>query len=925
MRGPPGDVRILHVDDEPDFAEMTATFLERSDAQFTVETASSAADGLDRLTDTAFDCVVSDYDMPGRNGIEFLETVREEHPDLPFVLHTGKGSEEVASDAISAGVTDYLQKEGGTDQYTVLANRVRNAVEGYRSRQALAERQAELERKDRAMDAAPVGITIAGPSGDDNPLGYVNDRFTEVTGYSEKEALGSNCRFLQGERTSPEQVARMREAIDDEEPVTVELRNYRKDGTEFWNRVSIAPVPGNGSEVTNYVGFQQDVTEERERQEQLETVEEYRRDVYRITADIGMTPEEKIQRLVALGCEFLDLENGHIVEVDRGTAHHEVHFAAGSDLVEAGTVSDLSETFCRLTIEADDILAIANAPEDGYADDPAYETWRISCYVGAKLVVDDELFGTLCFADRDGNAALTGPEKAVVDLMARWISHALERKRARRERERVFDRMTDGVFALDSEWHLQYANDRGRDLLGTMLAEPKAREELAGTQIWDAIPGIEGTRFHEECREAMRTQQQVSFQSYYEPLDRWFDVRAYPDEAGLSVYFRDVTEERQRESRIEAHKRILQEIYDAIADTDHSFESRVDRLIGIGQRVTGTEYGSLSRVHGDEYTFEVVRAPEGTIQAGDVVDLHATHCERAIRTEETLVLSDIAAEAPELVEKTGNAEWDVSCYVGTPVTLAGEVYGTFCVYDTEPRREPFSEWEVAIVDIIGKWIGYELTRERTATRLREQNDRLERFASIVSHDLRNPLRVADGRLELARERHDSEHLDAIDRALSRMDGLIDDLLTVAREGERVREPEPVALGDLVETCWQNVATAEAELVVECDRTVQSDASRLQQVFENLIRNAIEHGGDDVTIAVGELDDGFYVEDDGARIPDADREDVFEAGYSTSAEGTGFGLAIVKRVVEAHGWSIRVSDSPERETRFEITGVEFTDE
>lgn len=252
---------VLHVDDEPDFADLTATFLEREQEQFTVETAPNASQGLDRLADTAFDCVISDYDMPGQNGIEFLETVREEYPDLPFILYTGAGSEEVASDAISAGVTDYLQKAIGSDQYTVLANRVRNAVRGNRSRQALAERKAELERKDRAMDAAPIGITISDPARDNNPLIYVNDRFTELTGYAEEEVLGSNCRFLQGEETRPEPVSRMREAIDDEEPVTVELRNYRKDGTEFWNRVSIAPVRGDDDEVVNYVGFQQDITE----------------------------------------------------------------------------------------------------------------------------------------------------------------------------------------------------------------------------------------------------------------------------------------------------------------------------------------------------------------------------------------------------------------------------------------------------------------------------------------------------------------------------------------------------------------------------------------------------------------------------------------------------------------------------------------
>jgi len=617
------------------------------------------------------------------------------------------------------------------------------------------------------------------------------------------------------------------------------------------------------------------------------------------------------------------LENGHVVKIDRQTGSHEIHYAAGSDLVKAGTVSDLSETFCRRAIEADDILAIANAPENGYADDPAYEKWGISRYVGAKLILDDELFGTLCFADRDGNTALSGPEKAVVNLMARWISQILERRQARQGREQIFDRMTDGVFALDSDWHLQYANDHGRELLGVMLDKPDARDELVGAHIWNAIPEIEENRFYEACQEAMQTQQQASFQSYYESLDRWFDVQVYPDELGLSVYFRDITEGRQRDDQIKAHKQTLQDIYDAVAATDQSIESRVDRLIEIGQRVTGAEYGVLSQVHGDEYVFDIVRAPEGTIQAGDVVDLDVMYCERAIHTEETLVLSDVAAEAPELMEKRANAEWGISCYVGTPVVVEGEVYGTFCFADSETRREPFSEWEVAVVDLMGKWIGYELARKRTETRLRGQNDRLDEFASIVSHDLRNPLRVANGHLELVRKQHDNEHLDAIDRALSRMQELIEDILTVAREGERVREPEPVDLGQTAESSWRNVVTDEAELVVECDPTIQADRSRLQQLLENLVRNAVEHGGTGVTITVGVLDDGFYLEDTGSGIPQEERDSVFEMGYSTSDHGTGFGLSIVKQVADTHGWDVCVTEGSDGGARFEITGIEST--
>ncbi|WP_276271947.1 response regulator [Haloarcula litorea] len=140
---PPGEsIRVLHVDDEPDFAEMSATFMERENDRIDVDTTTSPEKGLDYIRSDDIDCVVSDYDMPGLNGIEFLKQVRTHHPDLPFILFTGKGSEQVASEAISAGVTDYLQKGAGTEQYQLLTNRVLNAVEQYRSKQ----RAAALDR-----------------------------------------------------------------------------------------------------------------------------------------------------------------------------------------------------------------------------------------------------------------------------------------------------------------------------------------------------------------------------------------------------------------------------------------------------------------------------------------------------------------------------------------------------------------------------------------------------------------------------------------------------------------------------------------------------------------------------------------------------------------------------------------------------------
>ena len=213
-------------------------------------------------------------------------------------------------------------------------------------------------------------------------------------------------------------------------------------------------------------------------------------------------------------------------------------------------------------------------------------------------------------------------------------------------------------------------------------------------------------------------------------------------------------------------------------------------------------------------------------------------------------------------------------------------------------------------------------RERN---LERQNERLEQFSDVVSHDLRNPLNVASGRLELARGECDSEHLADVESAHERMEALISDLLTLAQQDQSPVELSSVRLGDLVEDCWGNVQTDDATLRPETDATIRADGSRLSRLFENLIRNGVEHVGSDVTVTVGDLDGGFYLEDDGPGIPPGDRGDVFKTGHTTSEQGTGFGLSIVKQIVESHGWEIRIAEGANGGARFEVTGVEFANE
>ena len=231
--------------------------------------------------------------------------------------------------------------------------------------------------------------------------------------------------------------------------------------------------------------------------------------------------------------------------------------------------------------------------------------------------------------------------------------------------------------------------------------------------------------------------------------------------------------------------------------------------------------------------------------------------------------------------------------------------------------------------------------ERYRRRLEAQNDRLEQFTGMVSHDLRNPLNVAQGNSEIIYELLDAtktddgyeplsdETLDTVvtsaktlSNTLDRMERLIDDLLVLARQGQAIDSREVVSLAAIVENCWEMVDHKNAVLVVDDDLTFAVDPDRLQQLFENLFRNAIEHGGDDVTIRVGAIENnGFYVEDDGPGIPEEKREAVFDSGFTTNRDGTGFGLAIVKEIVEAHGWTVSVADSDEGGARFEVTDIE----
>ncbi|MEF8828560.1 MAG: PAS domain S-box protein [Haloarcula sp.] len=1026
-------IRVLHVDDDPDFVAVAADSLEAADDRIAVETATSAREGLDRLKETEFDAVVSDYDMPRTNGLELLDAIRETNPDLPFILFTGKGSEEVASEAISMGVTDYLQKSFGVEVYELLANRIENAVSEYRARR----QAAESERRVRELTEATHDI-LWEFTADLSEVLVINSAYEDIWGRSVADLREDPYDFLNG--IHPEDREQMKDAMRclmDGESADVECRVNAEEEYQRWVWIRGEPITNDAGETVRVAGFARDVTERRNRQRELEATKDQLaehnqtlRKLYEISADPDAAFEEKVQAVLDLGRERLGTAGAFLSANDVDRDEFTVRYASGSDeRLTPGTVTPLSESYCRKMIDSGGVMAIAEASEEGWASDPAHERWDYETYIGGEVRVRNAHSGTLCFVDRSPReTAFTEDEKTFVHLAAQWVSYELERQQREQRLERyreytddMLDAIDDVFYVLDSDgrfrrWNESLLNVTGysaAEVAGTHGAEffPAEHQDLVGAAIESVF---EGGITRVEVPFVTKSGEQIPYE---------FTATRVEDPDGnlmLAGIGRDITDRKAREQELTRTKELLDQaqritsvggweidvtteplemtvteefyrIHGLTPDDELNVDSIVDlyhpedreTVMTEFQRAIETADGYDMEVRiGDDDDYRWVRALcEPVTESGDVVKLRGSVQDITDRKLRERELEETRERMELALETTGTVVWDrdfesgdLSYYpcaetlYGTDIgtleeflqlvhpedrsAVAARIESSFETGTYEAEFRVSCDGEVRWVEAKGRveddgdgtparaiGIDRDITeRKRREHELEDTNERLEEFTGIVSHDLRNPLSVAEGRIELAQREHDSEHLDSASDALARMRTLIDDLLAAARD-EQSAADDVVALADAAEQCWHNVATSDAELAVETDAVVRADGSRLEQLLENLFSNSVEHGstgsrpgaddsvehgGSGVTITVGELDGGFYVEDDGDGIDEADRSRVFESGYSTSDTGTGFGLWIVAEIADDHGWTVTIDEGSDGGARFEFTGVDIVE-
>ena len=528
-----GDVRVLHVDDEPEFAEVAAMHLERADEGLEVVTESSAQDGLTRLRSVAIDCVVSDHDMPGMNGLEFLKAVREEFAELPFILFTGKGNEEIASDAISAGVTEYLQKDVGTDQYTVLANRIRRAVGETRAKSALEESERQLS----TLISNLPGMVYRARNETGWPMEFVSDGVEELVGYT-PEAIESDEVMWRSliNNDDAERITPMVEAsIGADEPFEVSYRVTTAAGERrwLWER---GRVVGTDHGVEILEGFITDITARKEREQELEREREFTENLVDTLDDVFY--------LINLDGELLRWNDTATAVL--GYSDEALSTMTAFDLIPEPFHEVVSETTERTV-------------QTGQA------TFEAPLVTADGERIRHEFRGSLI---EDGRGDLLG-----VAGIARDITAQRQRERALEQYRTLVENVGDPMYILDADGTIQMVNDALVDHLGY------ERADVVGAHPEEFIPPEDIDRTTELLTELLgspgRTWGTVEMRTIDVDGNRTVtETKVAPlvnvdgEFDGSVGVMRDVTDRKQRDQELNRYETIVGAVGDPVYALD---------------------------------------------------------------------------------------------------------------------------------------------------------------------------------------------------------------------------------------------------------------------------------------------------------------------------------------------------------------------
>jgi PAS domain S-box-containing protein len=906
-------IQILYLGREGSNTRELAKRLERANDAFEVTIISDPITALEHLHDTPVDCLLSGYDLQGMNGLEVLDQVRETNPELPFILLTEDGNEDIARDAISAGATDYFQKDRIEERFEVLASRIETVVERSHDRAAV-----ERERSHRAalFENTPDPIISVIFNGETPEIADVNPAFESVFGFEAETVIGRSIRDVIVPDSEHEEHRSLREDVAGGRPVEAEVRRQTKDGVRQF-KLRIIPTDGLSGSHSAYAWYTE-ITEQKQYENRLESLNKTSQnlmtattetEVANITVEIAQQVLE--QPLTVMWSFDADAEMLHpLAATDTATElNGSIDINDGIAPITSGTAE--MDIFHEGTLtEIEDYNSVENS---AHPDTP----------LGTVLIVPLGDYGQLHVGSKTVRPFVDAT-RDLVEILCQNAEAALERVHREQTLSDLSELTSKLVQTSSAEEIASIAAEAGRDILelpythvyltnddGEVL-KPAAVTDATSEQFgelptfrkgegifWEIVSSGE-IHLYDDVQSNAELASELPFRSaviaplgemgvfasgslktaQFDSFDRKLvSILAATAKGALNRAERE-KRLRAREQELERSRDQFQSVFEHSNDAIMIFDPDADEILAVNPQAS-----------------ELLGYPTEKLLSIGPSDIHPEQM-----SQFRAFLDTIRSEGSGRTDR-------LSCLTASGESVPAEISASTLEFGGRDSV-------LALIRDVSELRTYERELER-------QNDRLEYFASVISHDLRNPLNVGLSRVELAQKESQSDHLETAKSSLERMEEMIGDLLELTRAGESVEETDRVSLDSIVEGCWRNVDTEEATLEASADMTIHADKSRLRHVFENLFRNAIEHGRSDVTVRVGTLPDdtGFSVEDNGPGIPTEDRDEVFEQGYSTTQDGTGFGLSIVREIVEAHGWDIMVTEGTDGGARFEIRGVD----
>jgi PAS domain S-box-containing protein len=811
--------------------------------------------------------------LPDGTGIELLRTVREERPDLPFVLFTDEESEEIASEAISAGVTGYLQR-GDTARDDRLTTRVRDAVAQYRTERELRERVKALAAIGTIRDL------LAAEDGDSaGQLQRVVDHLPRSFQFPDR-AVAS---LAVGDETF---------ASPGHEPPTARLTvdDVTTAGTELTLTVGYAETPPTADDDPF-------LPEERELLETVLRLIAAHLDRRHVVEHLSAA-DRRLQLILenTTAVMYLKDTDGRYVFVN---AEYERLFDRDREEIVGRTDREIHGGEMAGEVQANDRRVLETGA-------PIEEEERID--VGGE----DRVFLSLKVPARNDAGEIEGVFGVSTDITDRK-RYEQRLREEQRFVDSIFRSLPDVFYAFDTDCAPIRWNDQFEAVTGY------SGEEIESMHAADFVTEAEADAVERAFRNVLENRDSMTGESVLEtkagdriPYELTGDILEDADGnvRGVTGIGRDLSGRKKRERQLEGLNHSIKRFLSA-DDKREVAELGVEAA----REILGLRANAIHLY--DEASGELAPVAE-TDDLVDLIDDTPTFTEgnstawRVYESGEATAIDDVR-EDPDVYNPETAMRSELYLPLGS--------HGILIAGSPTPAR--FDEQDVTVGELLAAHLvsafdqlEHEQQLRDRETELKRQNERLDQFSSMVSHDLRNPISIASGHLELYRESGDEGDLDRVERSLDRIGELVTDLTTLARHGSTDDEHELVSLPAVAEDAWDMVDTRSAALSTT-EGTISGDRSQLQGLFENLFRNAVGHGGDDVTVRVGPLDDGFYVEDTGSGIPPEDRERVFEQGFSTGYGGSGVGLTIVSRIAQAHGLDVSLTESAEGGARFEF--------